>query len=399
MLFGLNGVTISMIVPRYPEIKAAMSLSDGAFGIAVGIGPLGGLIGALLTARAIRRWSSADVAVRAQALTGLAVLAITVAPRAWWLSAALVAASFLDAFTDVSMNAHGMRVQRLYGRSIINSFHGWWSVGAVVGGLIGSVLAQVHLVLWAHGLLALAVTASVSLTARRFLLPGGEDDERAAAGGASADQDPARGAAGGAPDAPPRGRAAFLVPLFLRIIALGLIGAFAGMIEDMGSTWGAIYMTTEFAALPFLAGLAFVALQGAQTIGRLTGDAVVVRLGDRGTARLGSLVGAGGMVIALVVPSPPTTLLGFACAGWGIATLIPAAFHTADEIRGLPSGLGIALAGWIMRVGFFASPPLIGALSDAFTLRKALWVAPIALIGVLVLSGVLTRRERLAGGV
>src|SRR5699024_812015 len=80
------------------------------------------------------------------------------------------------------------------------------------------------------------------------------------------------------------------------ISALGMVLVFAGSTEDAGSTWGALFMQETFAAAPFLAGMAFVALQGAQTIGRFTGDAAVDRLGDRTTARLGAVVGMSGKI-------------------------------------------------------------------------------------------------------
>ena len=63
------------------------------------------------------------------------------------------------------------------------------------------------------------------------------------------------------------------------VAALGMVLVFAGSTEDAGNTWGALFMRSTFEATPFLAGMAFVALQGAQTIGRFTGDAIVDRLG------------------------------------------------------------------------------------------------------------------------
>ena len=54
------------------------------------------------------------------------------------LAAALFVAGASDAITDVAQNAHALRVQRNYGRSIINSFHAVWAIGAVTGGLMGA---------------------------------------------------------------------------------------------------------------------------------------------------------------------------------------------------------------------------------------------------------------------
>ncbi|MGO2773551.1 MAG: MFS transporter, partial [Brachybacterium tyrofermentans] len=148
---------------------------------------------------------------------------------------------------------------------------------------------------------------------------------------------------------------------------------------------------------PFVAGMAFVALQGAQTIGRFTGDVVVDRLGDRTTARLGALIAAVGMSFALLVPSPITAMVGFAAAGWGVATLFPAAYRAADDMPGVPHGVGITVVGWFARLGFFVTPPIVGALADALTLRYALWMMPLYALGILIFSGVLSTRSRTTG--
>lgn len=104
-----------------------------------------------------------------------------------------------------------------------------------------------------------------------------------------------------------------------------------------------------------------------------------------------------GMSFALLVPSPATAVVGFAAAGWGVATLFPAAYRAADDLPGVPHGVGITVVGWFARLGFFLTPPLIGVLADAMTLRYALWMVPLYAIGILVFSRVLSSRSVKAG--
>ena len=86
-------------------------------------------------------------------------------------------------------------------------------------------------------------------------------------------------------------------------------------------------------------------------------------------------------------------MLGFACVGWGIATLFPAAFRVADDLPGVAPGVGITVIGWLARVGFLATPPLVGWLADWFTLARALWLVPVYALGILAFSGVLETRR------
>jgi MFS family permease len=173
------------------------------------------------------------------------------------------------------------------------------------------------------------------------------------------------------------------------LAALGALAACGAFVEDAGSSWGALYLRREVGAGAALGGLAFVALQVAMTTGRLTGDRVVDRFGQRRVTAAGGAAITVGMTLALAVPSVGTTLIGFALAGLGVATLIPAVMHTADELPGLPHGVGLTIVSWLLRVGFLISPSAVGLVADATSLRVALLGVVLAGIGVLLLGRVL----------
>nr|WP_269779650.1 MFS transporter [Propioniciclava soli] len=152
-------------------------------------------------------------------------------------------------------------------------------------------------------------------------------------------------------------------------------------------------MDSQFTVEPFWVGMAFVALQVAQMIGRFTGDALTNRIGARGAVTQGFIIAALGMAVAVVLPTPATTILGFACAGWGIATAIPGTMHAADELPGMLQGNGLTFVTWLMRLGFFVGPPLIGLVAQAVDLRWALIVIPAAALLGLLLTPALTLPE------
>ncbi len=382
IMFWLNGVGFASLLPRYPELKANLGLGDLQWGLAVGLGPLGGLLAGLFTARLIRRHTSSTVTV-VSAILGLACLSIYGNATHWAVFVlGILLMSALDSFTDISMNSHGLRVQRLHGSSILNGFHGWWSVGAVCGGFLGSLAAQAQLPIWVQCLVAFVIFSGVALYAKTLLLKGPDTVV-----------DPAPDASA-APVG--RGVARRWLP---RLIALGLLGAFAGMIEDSGASWGAVYMDSMFEVSPFLVGMAFVALQSVQVVGRFTGDALTNCFGPRAAVTQGAIVAGVGMALAVAFPSPALTLVGFACAGWGIATAIPMVMHAADELPGMAAGNGLTFVSWLMRLGFFVSPPLIGLVADSLTIRWALIVIPVAALAMLALSPALTPPAKAASAV
>jgi MFS family permease len=377
--FFLNAVFYANLVPRLPEIKADLGLSNSSLGAALAALPLGALVAALSSAALIRRFGSGRVAGYGLVLLGLTLWSVAVAPNWPALAAALLVAGALDAVIDVAQNAHGLRVQRLYRRSILNGFHGIWSIGAVSGGLLGAAAAGLAVPLVVHLGVSAVVFGAVALLALRAMLRGSDDADREAADEANGNGVPA------APGTPARRTAV------LALAALGVLAACGAFVEDAGSSWSALYLRTELATGAATAGLGFVSLQVAMTVGRLTGDRVVDRFGQRRVVRVGGALIAAGMGLALAVPSVASTLAGFALAGLGVATLIPAVYHAADELPGLRRGTGLAAINWLLRIGFLLSPLAIGVLADFTSLRVALLSVVGAGLGALLLGRVLPR--------
>ncbi|NYE50739.1 MFS family permease [Spinactinospora alkalitolerans] len=379
VLFLTNGALFANLIPRYPEIKAGIGIENAVYGLAVAAFPTGAILAGLAAATLIRRFGSAKVAVAGTILTSLGVIAAGLAPSIVAFTAGLFFAGAMDAITDVAQNTHGLRVQRRYGRSIINSFHAVWSIGAVLGGSMAAGAIALDLPIGVHLGVSAAVFSTVSVVALRSCLPGRDEvtEDKAA------------------PDAetPRTSLRATLSPrIVFVIIALVLIAIAGTIVEDAGNSWAALYLSGPLNAPAALAATGYIALVGAQFVGRLIGDRLVDRFGQRAVARAGGLIAAVGMGLALAFPTIPGTVLGFAAAGLGVATLVPAAMHEADELPGLRPGTGLTIVSWLMRLGFLLSPPLVGFVADASELRIGLMVVPIAGALVVVLAGILRAR-------
>ncbi len=179
------------------------------------------------------------------------------------------------------------------------------------------------------------------------------------------------------------------------LAALVLIAASAALVEDAGSSWSAVYLTGSLGATAFIAGFGFIALQGMQFVGRILGDRMVDRFGERAVARAGGIIVFLGMGTALAFPTLIGTIVGFGLAGFGVATLIPAAMHAADELPGLKPGSGLTIVSWLLRLGFLLSAPLVGAVADLSSVRFGLLAVPAGGLLVLVFSPVLKQRKAL----
>ncbi len=392
LLFLTNAIAYANIVPRLPEIRVDLGLSYTQFGLAIAMMPVGALVLGLSAGALIRRFHSGNVATWGMVLLAVSVLVAGIAPTG------LVFAGALDSIADVAQNSHGLRVQRGYGRSILNAMHGVWSMGAVVGGLMGGAAAGLGIPLAPHLAAIAVVVAATNLVGHRLLLPGADPKADVDSSEREAPGSPADAPTGAGP-APAGAGASRVVAgrTWMLLVALGVIAMSGTWVEDAGATWAASYLQDELGAVATVAALGFVALQGMQMIGRLTGDRMVDRWGQRAVARAGAAIGLVGMGTALAFPTIWGTIVGFGAAGFGVATLIPSAMAAADDLPGFAHGSALTIIGWLLRAGFLVSPPVVGVIADASSIRVGLMLMPISALLVLVLARVLSRRAAPAG--
>src|SRR6478672_13692418 len=100
-LFLTNGALFANLLPRYPEIKADLALSNAAYGVAIAAFSGGALVAGLTAGALIRRFQSSRVAVVATITLATFVVVAGLATSPLTLGAALFIAGAADAITDV----------------------------------------------------------------------------------------------------------------------------------------------------------------------------------------------------------------------------------------------------------------------------------------------------------
>ena len=378
-MFFTNGVIFSSLLPRYPEVKDGFALSDTAFGLLVVCFPIGAILAAATAAPLIRR-----VGARWVTAVGTILLASVLAlaggsPTALLFAACLLVAGLTDAIVDSAQNVQGVMVEQWHGRSIINSLHAIWSLGATAGGLIGTWGAANGIALQTQLLVNGAVWSLVAIVAAILAeAPHVSREMHVSEAGAATD-----------------GETKVPGPRPWRLLAPLVILAISGtLLEEFGSSWSALFVLRETDAPAALAGLGFTVMLASQFVGRMLGDPMTDRWGRDAVARSGGVLITLGVLLAMFGTGCPWAFAGFALIGFGCATLVPAAFAAAARVPGLPHGTGIAILGWLMRLGFLVTSPVIGAISDAASLRVALVVPLGAGVVAAAIAHALARRSR-----
>ncbi len=371
MVFLCFGACYANLVPRIPQIKHTLALSDGALGIALLGAPVGTVLAVRFAGWAIGRWGSRRVT-----RCGVLVMAgaLILPALAWDLGALAVAMGVLGAalgLTDVAMNSQGVAIERGLGRPIMSGLHGAYSLGGVLGALLGSAAAHLRIPPLTHFAVMAVVLVGVAAFGSRSLL----HDE-----GAPNEQEPGGVSHG-------RWSAAVLL--------LGVIGLCSFVGEGAVENWSSVYLHDGLGVGAGIAGLGFAGCAGAMMVIRLSGDRLVERFGPVAVLRVGALVSAFGLGAGLALDSTWAGIVGFTAFGAGVALVAPVTFSAAGNLPGIASGAAISYVTGIGYLGLLVGPPAIGFTAEAAGLRGALLIPAVLAVIMVVLAG--TVRPRRAG--
>lgn len=356
-IFCLNGLALANWIARIPDAKARLALSDGALGFVLLFAAIGALIGQPLTGVLVARFGSQRVTTALALVFALTMALPGMAADAPQLMAALLVLGMFNGGLDVAMNAQAALVEKAYGQPIMASFHGLWSVGGLLGAVLGGAAAAQGLALGTH-LLIVAALALVGLAL--------------ATRGLVRDQGAGGGEGGPSFALPPRAL------LLLGAIAFGVLFC-EGAIAD----WGAVYLREGLGSAPGLAATGFAVFSLLMAAGRLSGDWLTLKLGAGRIARGGGALVVLGVALAVVAGSPVAAIVGFGLIGAGVSCIFPLILSAAARTPGIAPGTAIAAMATSGYTGFLVGPPLIGSLAEALSLRGALGV--LGVLGALIL--------------
>ena len=130
-------------IPRIPEIKNSLNLSDGQFGLVLLASTVGSIPGAQIAGRAVHSFSSKLVVRIAGALLPVGVFVIGIADSVQILLLGLFITGFNVAFMDIAINGQAVEIEKHTNGRWMSSFHGFWSIGAFAATLVGGLIADV----------------------------------------------------------------------------------------------------------------------------------------------------------------------------------------------------------------------------------------------------------------
>jgi MFS family permease len=373
-VFAVHGFIYASWAVRVPAIKQQTGASSAALGLAL-LGLSAGAVATMLIAGALcRRLGNRPLAVICCGLLSVTLVLPALAHSAVTLGLALAVFGAAYGGLNVAMNSIAVDLVAALRRPVMPGFHAAWSFGGLAGAGIGGLLAP-HFSPVRHLLLvALAGLLVTAIAGRALLSTVPAEAVPAEAGRAKTGR--AEAGRAGADRAGPSDRPHRQVPARRRALGtiravgvFGLIGLCAAYDEGAIGDWGALHLRQDLGASAGLAAAGYAAFALAEAIGRLSGTALLERLGRTRVLVVGSLTACAGMLVAALAPDVWLALAGFAATGLGLANLFPAAITRAGLLAG---SAGVAFASMLGYSGFLLGPPAIGFLADEFGLRVGL---------------------------
>jgi MFS family permease len=372
--FLVNGFLMAIWLVNIPEVRERTGVSHAALGGVILLFGLGSFVSMQITG-----WLIDAVGSRLSTGLGLVLMLIAVnlpglATGVVTLGLALFVFGLGNGAVDVAMNHQAVVVEQQYRRPIMSTFHAFFSFGGAGGAVLGAAAQSTKLNLhWT--LLAAAglgtVVAAVSLPG---LLP--RDAER--------ESEPASAAAEVTP-----GAVAERGSIRHRVLALALLGFLLMLSEGVANDWSALQAVEHLDTSDAAASLAYGTFATLMTIGRLCADRVSHAFGPTNVVRYGSALAGLGLLVVIVSPVYPLTLIGWGLFGLGMSGIVPQIFTAAGNVGSANPGVTLSRIVGAGYLGLLAGPAVIGWLGGSIGLTLA-FLLPLAfcVLGVLLAPNV-----------
>ncbi len=299
--FATQGLVFISLTTRLPDFKDRWHLSEVDLSLLLLMMVLLAGIGSVVAERLAALRDSASLLRAGLWLGAVAVVVLATAPVAGVFVGGLAAYGVALGMVDATTNMQAVALEHRYGRPILPSFHGAWTLGGILGATLTLATGQLPLEV-AAGLAVVPLVVAFGPLLPRDHGIAVDDDLPAVA----------------------------WRPILL--VGLGMVVFY--MVDTAATTWGATYLDDVFTTPDDLVAIATLPYLVATLCVRMAGDGLVARFGAAPVLRTGALVACVGLAVVVFAPVWPIAVLGFTVTGAGVAVIAPLSFSAAARIAG-----------------------------------------------------------------
>ncbi|MEY3149266.1 MAG: hypothetical protein RL029_540 [Actinomycetota bacterium] len=350
--FIINGFTAGTFVARIPDFKRILDVSNGTLGLSLLFVSIGVFVALKPAGKNAARFGSQPVIFWSTLALAISCVLVGLLFNLQWFWLSLFILGFALATQDVSMNAHAVVVEQRANRRLMSVFHGMFSVGTLIGGVLGGLFSQWEVTPLQQAVVLSGIYVVSALLIKPLFLPAEVDKHDFSTG--------------------PRAKHPFIFWIF------GLFGLFAAISEGAAGDWGGVLARDAFDATPFISTLPYIVFCTAMIIGRFSGDYLAHRFGASIIIATGGLISGTGLTAGLFIGGVPAIMVAWFLLGLGLSVVIPLMFSAAGTLAStkyagiIAPSEAVAKVSGVSYFGFVIGPPLIGFIADVIELRWTL---------------------------
>lgn len=364
--FFANGLVVGHWAPKIPVLVERLDITEATLGKMIILFGLGALLALMAGAWFVTKFGSRTILRWTSLFLVPSLVLLTVTPTVLTASLAMLWLGVFLGAMDNAMNTSGVGVEVKLERPVMSSYHGFWSLGGVAGGLTGGAMIA-FLGEMGHAIaVAVMVAALVAWAWPRYLASDELDNQ--------------------SDDAPEIRKG---LPRQPGIYLLGIMTLLAFAPEGTVIDWSALYLKDELGAPLVVSGYAVAAFSATMALMRLRGDGLRARYGDRTTFIVSGLVAGFGLLIAGAAGSLVMACLGFLIAGLGMANVVPVLFSTAGRYPGVRPTVGIAIITTFGYAGLLFIPAFVGFVAELYSISLVYVAWGVITLGIGVVGFVL----------
>ncbi|AIC21143.1 MFS transporter [Pseudomonas chlororaphis] len=351
--FFIAGFGIAAWAPLVPYAKARAGLDEGTLGLLLLCLGVGSILAMPIAGVLARRFGCRRVMAAGSLLICLALPLLATVSTVPLLIAGLFMFGAGLGTVDSTVNLQAVIVERASGRPMMSGFHGLFSLGGIVGAAGVSAMLGLGLSPLGATLVVVALLVVALLKAAPHMLPYGSQSSGPA----------------------------FAVPHGV-VLFIGCLCFVVFLAEGAVLDWSAVFLSAERQVDAAYAGLGYAAFALTMTVGRLTGDAIVHKLGARRVIVMGGSVAAAGLLLATLAPAWEAALVGYALVGVGCSNIVPVLYTAVGKQTVMPEAIAVPAITTLGYAGILAGPALIGFIAHGSSLSIAFGLIAVMLIGV-----------------
>ena len=241
---------------------------------------------------------------------------------------------------EVIINLQASIIEKRYQKSMMSSFHGFFSLGVLTGAFITSIFVEYQIHFFINVICYVIILTPIILICALTLVEEKEQDKKK------------------------KQSIFFLWPLLLFILVL--LSITDALTEGGIDSWGSLYMRDFIKVEGFQIGLATISFNIFMVIGRFTGDRVKDILGVYSFLILLVSLSLIGITILLNFNTLILAIIGFAIVGYGSSSIVPICYSLSASIKGVDSTVGITIISIAIYGVFMIAPTIMGYIANNF---------------------------------